>query len=431
LTKIDAKYIFVTLKRGFAVIQSLPGFKDILPNETRKWQFVENICRDIFESFAYQEIRVPILEKAQLFSRSVGNDTDIVQKEMYTFKDKSDQFVTLRPEGTACVVRALIQHHLIHEGMHKFYYIASMFRYERPQRGRFREFHHLGVEAFGESSPYVDAEIMEMNAEILKRLNMDVRVEINNIGCRKCRPSYTKVLREYLMGKKELLCEDCQRRLDTNPLRILDCKKESCKKITAFAPSILDYSCDECRNHFNEVQRLLTKMNIDFVVNEKIVRGLDYYTKFVFEVISDKLGAQGTVSAGGRYNDLVEDLGGSPTPACGFAAGEERVIELFDYKEDDKFVDAVVIPVGKDTSDFSFLLTGDLRKEGFKVEFISSGSLKSALRKANKWKAKWVLIIGDEEIKENTVSLRDLEKSVQKKVRVEDIISVIRQGLDE
>jgi len=413
------------------VIQSLPGFKDILPAEIRKWQFVENICRDIFESFGYQEIRFPVLEKAQLFSRSVGNDTDIVQKEMYTFKDKGDQSVTLRPEGTACVVRALIQHNLIYKGMHKFYYVAPMFRYERPQKGRLREFHHLGVEAFGDPSPYVDAEMMEINMEILKKLNVDVRVEINNIGCKKCRPLYIKVLKEYLMEKKGLLCEDCQRRLNTNPLRVLDCKKESCRKVTASAPSILDYVCNECKNHFNEVQRLLTKMKVDFVVNDKIVRGLDYYTSFVFEIISDRLGAQGTVSAGGRYNDLVEELGGSPTPACGFAAGEERIIELFDYKEDDRFVDAVVIPVGKDTMDFSFFLTENLRREYIRSEFISSGSLKSALRKANRWKAKWVLIIGEDEMKEDMVSLRDLERSVQKKVKVEDVISVIRQGLDE
>ncbi|MCD6133185.1 MAG: histidine--tRNA ligase [Deltaproteobacteria bacterium] len=412
-------------------MQSLPGFKDILPAEIRKWQFVENICRDIFESFGYQEIRFPVLEKAQLFSRSVGNDTDIVQKEMYTFKDKGDQSVTLRPEGTACVVRALIQHNLIYKGMHKFYYVAPMFRYERPQRGRLREFHHLGVEAFGDPSPYVDAEIMEINMEILKKLNVDVRVEINNIGCKKCRPLYIKVLKEYLMEKKGLLCEDCQRRLNTNPLRVLDCKKESCRKVTASAPSILDYVCNECKNHFNEVQRLLTKMKVDFVVNDKIVRGLDYYTSFVFEIISDRLGAQGTVSAGGRYNDLVEELGGSPTPACGFAAGEERIIELFDYKEDDRFVDAVVVPVGKDAMDFSFFLTENLRKEYIRSEFISSGSLKSALRKANRWKAKWVLIIGEDEMKEDMVSLRDLERSVQKKVKVKDVISVIRRGLDE
>jgi histidyl-tRNA synthetase len=416
----------VVLKEVFVVIQSLPGFRDILPNEIRKWQFVENLCRDVFESFAYREIRFPILEKTQLFSRSVGKDTDIVQKEMYTFKDKSHQLVTLRPEGTAGVVRALIQHNLIHEGMYKFYYITPMFRYERPQRGRFREFHHLGVEAFGIPSPYVDAETVEMNIEILKKLNIDVKVEINNIGCRKCRPSYTKVLKEYLEGRKEFLCEDCRQRLNTNPLRILDCKKEGCKKVAVNAPSILDYVCDECKVHFNGVQRLLTKMSIDFIVNEKIVRGLDYYTSFVFEIISDKLGAQGTVSAGGRYNDLVEDLGGSSTPACGFAAGEERVIELFDYKEDDKFVDVLVIPIGKDAADFSFLLAEDLRKKNIKSEFVSSGSLKSILRKANKWKAKWALMIGDEEMKENTVSIRDLEKSVQKKVKVEDIISVIR-----
>ncbi len=413
------------------MIQSLPGFKDILPAEIRKWQFVENTCRDVFESFGYQEIRFPVLEKAQLFSRSVGNDTDIVQKEMYTFKDKGDQSVTLRPEGTACVVRALIQHNLIYKGMHKFYYVAPMFRYERPQKGRLREFHHLGVEAFGDPSPYVDAEIMEINMEILRKLNVDVRVEINNIGCKRCRPLYIKVLREYLMGKEELLCEDCQRRLNTNPLRVLDCKKESCGKVTASAPSILDYACDECRNHFNEVQRLLTKMKVDFVVNDKMVRGLDYYTSFVFEIISDRLGAQGTVSAGGRYNDLVEELGGSPTPACGFAAGEERIIELFDYKEDDRFVDAVVVPVGKDAMDFSFFLTENLRKEYIRSEFISSGSLKSALRKANRWKAKWVLIIGEDEMKEDMVSLRDLERSVQKKVKVKDVISVIRRGLDE
>ena len=304
------------------------GTKDVLPQESYKWHYVEDLARKTAKDFCASEIRTPTFEHTELFLRGVGDTTDIVNKEMYTFEDKGGRSITLKPEGTAGVARAFIENSLYAGAQPtKMYYITPVFRYERPQAGRLREHHQFGVEYYGSDSPYADVEVMMIAKTFFDRLGIrKLQLNINSIGCRKCRKDYNEALKEYLRSELDKMCPTCRERFEKNPLRILDCKEEGCKAITAGAPVILDYLCDDCRAHHESVCAQLTKLGIDFKVNPHIVRGLDYYTRTVFEFISSDIGAQGTVSGGGRYNDLIEDVGGKPCPAVGFGMGLERLI---------------------------------------------------------------------------------------------------------
>lgn len=394
-------------------MEILRGFKDILPTDIGKWHKLEEIARNTLESFGYKEIRTPLLEKTRLFARGVGEDTDIVEKEMYTFSDKSNESVTLRPEGTAGVVRAYIDNHLENLPYKKYYYIGAMFRYERPQKGRLRQFHQIGVEVFGIDNPSIDAEIVYLDKIMLEKLKIgDLRIEINNIGCDKCRPEYIKKLREYFTKHQNKLCDDCRRRLNKNPLRILDCKNKSCKTVVKDAPKITDYACDNCKNHYNNVKAKLQSLNIQFIENPYLVRGLDYYTKFVFEIITDRLGAQGTVSAGGRYDNLIEQLGGKATPGIGFASGCERLIELMD-KEKELLFDYYIANLGED--EYALDIASKLINLTNKCVYVEyeKRSLKSMMKKADRMNAHFVVIVGANERNKNTVVVKDMKNSTQ------------------
>jgi histidyl-tRNA synthetase len=394
-------------------LEILRGFKDTLPTDIGKWHRLENTSRDILESFGYKEIRTPILEKTSLFARGVGETTDIVEKEMYTFLDKSSESVTMRPEGTAGVVRSFIDNHLENLPNKKFYYIGPMFRYERPQKGRLRQFNQIGVEVFGIDNPSIDAEVVYMDKFMLERLGIkDLKIEINNIGCNECRPKYMDELKSYFSKHKESLCDDCKRRLDKNPLRILDCKNKSCKQIANNAPKITKFACDSCKEHYNNVKDRLTSLSIEFIENPHLVRGLDYYTKFVFEIITEKLGSQGTVSAGGRYDGLIEELGGKDTPGIGFASGCERLIELMEEKQE-KLFDYYI--ANMDCDEYAINIAAKLIESTNKRVYVEyeKRSLKSMMKKAGKMDVSFVVIAGENEKNNKTVILKDMDNSNQ------------------
>ncbi len=403
-------------------MEILRGFKDILPQDIKKWQRLERVARETLESFGYKEIRTPILEKTTLFARGVGEATDIVEKEMYTFLDKSGESVTLRPEGTAGAVRAFIDNHLENYPFRKYYYIGPMFRYERPQKGRLRQFHQIGIEVFGIQDPAIDAEVVYVDKIMLDKLGLtNLRIEINNIGCPNCRPKYLENLRSYFEQYKDKLCDDCKRRLNRNPLRILDCKNKTCSQIAKDAPKITEFVCNSCKTHYEAVKENLSKIGIEFQENPHLVRGLDYYTKFVFEIITDKLGAQGTVSAGGRYDNLVEELGGKPTPGIGFASGCERLIELmnFDEVQDIDYYFACM-------EDYTTCLKlakrlTDALKTSVYIEY-ENRSLKSMMKKADKMNAKYVVIYGENEKKKGIVIVKDMKRSIQEEIEIEKFL---------
>ncbi|MBC7330273.1 histidine--tRNA ligase [bacterium] len=399
------------------------GTKDILPDESAKWQYIENLFRKVAESFGYREIRTPTFEEAGLFTRSIGEDTDIVSKEMYTFQDKGGRTLALRPEGTASVVRAYIEHGLyINQPFAKFYYITPLFRYERPQAGRYREHHQLGVEAIGSNSPYLDAEVIYLAYRFLDLLGLkEKELHLNSVGCPVCRPRYVEKLREFLLPHKQELCEDCQRRLDYNPLRVLDCKRETCQKITSNVPPIYDFLCPDCSSHFSKLQELLSSLDINFRLNPRLVRGLDYYTKTAFEIVSTKLGAQNSVCGGGRYDGLVEELGGPPIPAVGMGMGVERVLlalenDLPGVKDE---MDVFVAVEEEGERDKAFQLLMELRGKGLKADMdYLERSLKSQLRQANRIGAKYALILR----RDGAIVLKDMEKGTQKEVKLEEAI---------
>ena len=399
------------------------GTKDILPDEASKWQYIENLFRKVAEAFGYREIRTPTFEEAGLFTRSIGEDTDIVSKEMYIFQDKGGRTLALRPEGTASVVRAFIEHGLyISQPFAKFYYITPLFRYERPQAGRYREHHQLGVEAIGSKSPYLDAEVIHLAYHFLDLIGLkEKELNLNTVGCPICRPRYIEKLREFLLPHKRELCYDCQRRLDYNPLRILDCKREACQNITANVPSIYDCLCPECASHFNKLQELLSSLGITFRLNPRLVRGLDYYTKTAFEIVSTKLGAQNSVCGGGRYDGLVEELGGPSVPAVGMGMGVERILlalggDLPSVKDE---TDVFLALEEEEQRDKAFRLLLQLRERGLKADMdYLERSLKSQLRQANRMGAKFALIFR----KDGVIVLRDMEKGTQKEVEIEEAI---------
>jgi len=413
-------------------ITAVRGFKDILPEETEKWHFVEEKAREVFATFGVKELRVPILEKTELFTRGIGETTDIVEKEMYTFRDRGNELLTLRPEATASVIRAYLEHN-IHatEPVAKLYTIGPMFRRERPQKGRFRQFHQINVEMIGEKDPRVDAELMLMLVTFLSAVGLsDLKLEINSLGCPKCRPAFRETVIEFLNGKEEGLCEDCQRRLKTNPLRIFDCKVETCQTIINTAPVVLDFICAECRTHFEKVKAYLAMFDVFFAVNEKMVRGLDYYTHTAFEVITESLGAQNAVAGGGRYDGLAKELGGDDIPGVGFAIGVERLISLLPLNDED-FSTAphlFLAALGENAQQFAFGIMNQLRLSGIRAEMdYSDKSLKSQMRRSNKLRCRHTLIIGDRELEETKAPLRDMQTSEQKTIAIATADTIIEE----
>ncbi|MCH3958462.1 MAG: histidine--tRNA ligase [Selenomonas sp.] len=405
------------------------GTKDILPDTVGEWTYVEAKIRDLCSRYGYQEIRTPMFEHTELFHRGIGEGTDVVDKEMYTFTDRGDRSITLRPENTASAVRAYLQNKLYGDGsLTKLFYIGSMFRYDRPQAGRMREFHQFGVEALGEENPAVDAEIIMLAMDFLQSLGLkDLKLSLNSVGCPKCRPVYRKVLQDFFRDKLDELCDDCKDRFERSPLRILDCKADADKPFMADAPKITDCLCEECQDHFHKVQDYLTQAGIDFELDARLVRGLDYYTKTAFEVKYAPLGAQSAVAGGGRYDGLVEEMGGKPTPAVGFATGLERVLLALEKQEllpaMDKQTDAFVVALGEAAQGPAFQLLTRLRQAGLKAGMDYAGrSMKAQMKQANKAGARFALIIGEDEVKEACVQLKDMEKSEQQKVSFDNII---------
>ena len=405
------------------------GTKDILPDTVGEWTYVEAKIRDLCSRYGYQEIRTPMFEHTELFHRGIGEGTDVVDKEMYTFTDRGDRSITLRPENTASAVRAYLQNKLYGDGsLTKLFYIGSMFRYDRPQAGRMREFHQFGVEALGEENPAVDAEIIMLAMDFLQSLGLkDLKLSLNSVGCPKCRPVYRKVLQDFFRDKLDELCDDCKDRFERSPLRILDCKADADKPFMADAPKITDCLCEECQDHFHKVQDYLTQAGIGFELDARLVRGLDYYTKTAFEVKYAPLGAQSAVAGGGRYDGLVEEMGGKPTPAVGFATGLERVLLALEKQEllpaMDKQTDAFVVALGEAAQGPAFQLLTRLRQAGLKAGMDYAGrSMKAQMKQANKAGARFALIIGEDEVKESCVQLKDMGKSEQQKVSFDNII---------
>lgn len=407
------------------LIKKIKGTEDILPRDSYKWQFVEKVLADEARVFGFKEIRTPVFEQTALFVRGVGEGTDVVQKEMYTFETKGGESLTLRPEGTAGSARALLEHALVNEGLPiKANYFTTCYRYEKPQAGRQREFHQFGMEVYGANSPLSDAELICAGASIFERLQLkNLRLEINSIGCPKCRAEYHKALKEYFESKKESLCGTCHSRLEKNPMRILDCKSPICKEIAKDAPKIIDFLCEDCENHFSAVKTYLDAAEVKYTVNPSIVRGLDYYTNTVFEFIAEGIGAQSTVCGGGRYNGLIEELGGNPLPALGFAIGLERLLMVMEAQgieipAPDKPV-LYIAALGKEAELTAFKTVKALREAGLEAQFdIVGRGLKAQMKYADKIGAKFTLVLGDNEIEEQKAQLKNMETSEKTEIRL-------------
>lgn len=405
------------------------GTKDILPDTVGEWTYVEQKIRDLCSRYGYREIRTPMFEHTELFHRGIGEGTDVVDKEMYTFKDRGDRSITLRPENTASAVRAYLQNKLYGDSsLTKLFYIGSMFRYDRPQAGRMREFHQFGIEALGEENPAVDAEVILLAVDFLRSLGLkDLELSLNSVGCPSCRPVYRKALQDYFRDKLDDLCDDCKDRFDRSPLRILDCKVDADKPFMKDAPRITDCLCDACQDHFHMVQEYLSHAGISFQLDPRLVRGLDYYTKTAFEIKYAPLGAQSAVAGGGRYDGLIEEIGGKPTPAVGFATGLERVLLALEKQgllpEQDRKTDGFVIALGDAAQLPAFGLLEKLRRAGLKVGMDYAGrSMKAQMKQANKAGARYALIIGEEEVKESCVQLKNMANSEQQKVSFDNIV---------
>ena len=409
------------------------GTKDILPDTVGDWNYVEGEIRELCRRFGYSEIRTPIFEHTELFQRGIGEGTDVVDKEMYTFTDRGERSITLRPENTASAVRAYLQNKLYAQSnLVKLFYIGSMFRYDRPQAGRMREFHQFGVEALGEDNPAVDAEVILLAMNLLEGLGLkDLELSINSVGCPKCRSKYRTMLQDFFRDKLEDLCEDCRSRFERSPLRILDCKKDSDKPYMADAPKITDCLCEECAEHFAKLKELLTSAGISFTHDPRLVRGLDYYTKTAFEIKYPPLGAQSAVAGGGRYDGLIEEMGGNPTPAVGFATGLERLLLALESQnllpEKNRSVDAYVVALGETAQAEGFKLLNSLRQQGLSAAMDFAGrSMKAQMKQANKLGAKYSVILGEDEISEGVVMLRSMEDSSQAKVPMNQVAEKIK-----
>ncbi len=411
---------------------TIKGFKDILPREVGNWQLLESTARRLFESFGYHEIKTPLLERTELFSRGIGMDTDIVSKEMYSLKDSKGRGMTLRPEATASVVRAYIQQRLYQQNpIQKLFCIGPMFRHERPQKGRFRQFHQINAEFFGDSGPKSDADMIVMAMYLFEFIGLDgLTLNINSLGCPKCRPGFRGELKNFLGQKTDLLCADCQRRSETNPLRVFDCKVEGCRQVVRDAPSIRESLCNDCEEHFEVLQGYLERSGIPFLLNHRLVRGLDYYNRTTFEIQTERLGAQNAVAGGGRYDGLVKLLGGPDHPATGFAVGMERVIALLEEREESelKRPDLFIAALGKTPEELSFDWAARLRKAGLWVEMdYGSKGLKAQMKKAGRLGARKVLIAGEDELASGKAVLRDMETKEQVDVEIDDIVNRLKK----
>ncbi len=398
------------------VTKAIKGTQDLLPAESYKNRYVEQAMLDIAAKFGYKEIRTPVFEHTELFSRGVGDTTDVVQKEMYTFDDKGGRSITLRPEGTAGAMRAFLEHGLFNEPLpQKVSYLTSCYRYEKPQAGRLREFHQFGVECLGTAAPAADAELIALGHEIFSYLGVEgLQLEINSIGCPECRKKYHEALHEYFESKKDALCGTCLDRLGRNPMRILDCKSPECGEIAKGAPKVLDYICEECSEHFETVKAHLDAMNIPYVVNPTIVRGLDYYTRTVFEFVSTQIGAQGTVCGGGRYDGLAEELGGAKTPSLGFALGIERLMLLMAAQNtplpEEQRPDLYIASMGDAANIAAAKIAASLREEGISVQYDVAGrSVKAQMKFANKLNVRNTVVLGDSELESGKVILKDMD----------------------
>jgi len=408
------------------LLNTITGTRDLLPDELAQWQFVEEKARTIFARYGFEEIRTPILEATELFARGIGGDTDIVGKEMYTFQDQSGKSITLRPEATASVVRAYIQHAMHREaGITKLYYLGPMFRHEKKQKGRWRQFYQIGAEVLGSDHPAVEAETIEMVLRLLEAVEVQASLQINSVGCPNCRPAYLELLRNELRKEPESLCEDCRRRIETNPLRVLDCKVESCQPRISRLPMMIDHLCADCAQHFAQFKSYLSEAGIPFEVIPRLVRGLDYYVRTAFEIVSGELGAQNAVAGGGRYDGLAEVLGGPPTQGFGFALGLDRLVMLLPEQTRQKAVhqpDLLLAHLGEAALGKAISIARLLRARGFRchIEF-GGGSLKSQLRLANRIKARHALIIGESELASDLYKIRQMESSDQKEIPLSEL----------
>ncbi|MDQ6954566.1 MAG: histidine--tRNA ligase [Mariprofundaceae bacterium] len=407
-------------------LQSIRGIHDGLPSEVAKWRKIEDVARRVFSSHAVSEVRLPILEPTELFVRSVGEETDIVSKEMYAFKDQGSGNICLRPEGTAGAVRAYLQAGLTRSGIQRWFYMGPMFRRERPQKGRLRQFQQIGTEWIGVSGPVADAEILAMAQHFLDALDIQmVRLEINSLGCAACRPAYRDALITHLNACSEHLCKTCHERIENNPMRVLDCKNESCQAQSADAPEMLAHLCSDCDTHFSNLKESLNALDVPYKVNPRIVRGLDYYNRTAFEFITEQLGAQGTVLAGGRYDGLVESLGGPATTCIGFAAGMERLAMLMpDIKT--QTVDVVAIALGDLALPYSLKIAEQLRREGLSVVHAGGGASKRQFKLADREGARFVAIIGSNEVEHGLISLKNLATGEQTSCSIKQGIALLK-----
>jgi len=397
-------------------LTAVKGFNDILPDEAGRWQYIEQTARRVFELNGFGEIRVPVMEKTELFSRSIGDATDIVEKEMYTFIDKGENSVTLRPEGTAGVMRAFIEHKLYaQDPVAKLYYLGPMFRYERPQKGRYRQFHQIGAELTGVHDPLADAQVLNMLTSFFREIGLtEPTLQINSLGCPECRPAYRAALQNFLKERLGSLCDDCKRRFETNPLRTLDCKVPGCIEATAGAPSVLEHLCSDCDDHFSSVRRYLDLSATPYSINSRMVRGLDYYTRTTFEMVTGLLGSQSAVAAGGRYDGLISQLGGPAIPGIGFAMGLERIALLLGSQEFATQPDLFIATMGGAERDVAFRLMDGLLKSGVRVEMDYEGkSLKSQMRRADKLKARYSVVVGENEVASGHASFKRMADGIQ------------------
>ena len=416
-------------------IKAVKGVKDLLPEKAEARYRVESVARDVFARFGFKEIVLPIFEKSELFIKSVGEMTDIVQKEMYSFKDRGGESLTLRPEGTASCVRAYIEHSMYHPTgtVTKLFYFGPMFRQERPQAGRFRQFYQIGAELFGTASPEADAEVIHLLWLFINAVNVKgPRLLINSIGCSVCRPPFKEALVEFLKAKHDSLCELCRQRYEINPLRVFDCKSETCKGLIKDAPTIDGHWCGDCTKHMQKLRENLDALEIKYALNPRMVRGLDYYTRTVFEVTAEGLGAKSEIAGGGRYDDLVESSGGPQVPAIGFAIGLERLMESIDGKieEADDKPDVYMVHMGEEAAAKAFLISGRLRKKGIKVESVySPGKIKTQMGKAGKSGAKLAVIIGENELADGNVKVKNLIKEEQYEFPFDNLVAMIEDKL--
>ena len=405
------------------------GTNDILPPLSSKWKYILNKAENLMERYNYREIKTPIFEYTSLFQRGIGEATDIVEKEMYTFEDKGGRSITLRPEGTASVMRSFMENKIYGRAQPtKYYYFGPMFRYERPQSGRYRQFYQFGAEALGSNDPGLDAEMISMGLNLMEDLGLEkLETIVNSIGCPECRPDYIKKLKKYLTKHKNKLCSDCKKRLKTNPLRVLDCKNESCSKVVRDAPKISNYLCTDCKNHFEKVKKYLDHLEINYKVDPKLVRGLDYYTNTAFEIKYKGLGAQNTVFAGGRYNGLAEEIGGREVPGIGFALGMERLVLTLQKEEIelpiDNSIDLFITTIGDKAKQKGFELLSELRKAGLKADIdYMDRSVGSQMKAADRLNAKYTIIIGGDELNSGIATVRNMNSGEEIEVKLANLI---------